>query len=79
VPGALAREIQEIVPVQGNLDPMRLVAGGEALTEGVARVLETLGDGPLVFNLGHGVTPEADPEEVGRMIELVRSAPDPRG
>jgi len=79
VPASLAREIQDIVPVQGNLDPMRLVAGGDALEEGVANVLATLGDGPLVFNLGHGVTPDADPENVARMIEMVRATPDPKG
>jgi uroporphyrinogen decarboxylase len=79
VPGPLAREIQARVPVQGNLDPMRLVAGGNALLQGVDQVLETLGGGPLVFNLGHGVTPDADPDNVARMIERVRQAPDPRG
>jgi len=79
VPGALARDVQKTVPVQGNLDPMRLVAGGDALMEGVDTVLKTLGDGPLIFNLGHGVTPDADPDNVARMIERVRNTPDPRG
>lgn len=79
VPGALAQDVQRMVPVQGNLDPMRLVAGGTALDEGVDQVLKTLGDGPLVFNLGHGVTPDADPDNVRRMIERVRATPDPRG
>ncbi|MBA5778910.1 uroporphyrinogen decarboxylase [Stappia sp. F7233] len=73
VPVGLAREIQKIVPVQGNLDPMRLVAGGAALDEGVDQVLDALGDGPLIFNLGHGVTPEVDPENVKRMIDRVRA------
>ncbi|SOC00433.1 uroporphyrinogen decarboxylase [Stappia indica] len=77
VPGALARDVQKLVPVQGNLDPMRLVAGGQALEEGVDQVLATLGQGPLIFNLGHGVTPDADPDNVARMIERVRQAPDP--
>ena len=58
--------------MQGNLDPMRLVAGGKALDEGVARILETLGAGPLIFNLGHGITPEAPVAHVERMIERVR-------
>ena len=71
-PDWLARDIQKKVPVQGNLDPMRLVAGGKALEDGVRHVLETFKDGPLVFNLGHGVTPDADPDNVARMIELVR-------
>ncbi|WP_343035978.1 uroporphyrinogen decarboxylase [Hongsoonwoonella zoysiae] len=74
VPASLAREIQKKVPIQGNMDPMRLVAGGRALDEGVDRVLEELGRGPLVFNLGHGVTPDADPDNVKRMVDRVRQA-----
>ena len=38
---------------------MRLVAGGDALRDGVARILDTLSNGPLIFNLGHGITPDA--------------------
>lgn len=75
VPAALAREIQAKVPVQGNLDPMRLVAGAAALDNGVDKVLDMLGGGPLIFNLGHGVTPETDPDHVRRMVERVRNAP----
>lgn len=74
VPFETAREIQKLVPVQGNLDPMRLVAGGKALDEGVDRVLAELGDGPLVFNLGHGITPQTPVEHVERMIARVRAA-----
>jgi uroporphyrinogen decarboxylase len=72
MPDWLAQEIQAGGPVQGNLDPLRVVAGGKALDQGVARVLETLGDGPLIFNLGHGITPEAPLEHVARLVELVR-------
>jgi uroporphyrinogen decarboxylase len=72
VPGAQAQRLQKEGPVQGNLDPMRLVAGDKALDEGVARILETLGQGPLIFNLGHGITPEAPIAHVERMIERVR-------
>ena len=73
VPRALARRIQEGGAVQGNLDPLRVVAGGTALDEGVDRVLGDLGDGPLIFNLGHGITPEADPASVTRLVERVRA------
>ncbi|HEV7253920.1 MAG TPA: uroporphyrinogen decarboxylase [Mesorhizobium sp.] len=72
VPLAQARRLQKGGPVQGNLDPQRLVAGGRALEEGVAGILGGLGDGPLIFNLGHGVTPDTPVEHVARMIELVR-------
>ncbi|WP_346912058.1 uroporphyrinogen decarboxylase [uncultured Roseibium sp.] len=71
-PDALALEIQRQVPIQGNLDPMRLVAGGRALDEGVDHILKTFDKGPLIFNLGHGITPDADPKNVARMVERVR-------
>jgi uroporphyrinogen decarboxylase len=71
------QEVQPRWPVQGNLDPLRLVAGGTALDRGVDRVLAALGGGPLVFNLGHGITPDARVEAVERMIARVRRAPDP--
>lgn len=72
VPLSLARELQAQGAVQGNLDPMRLVAGGTALDEGVDAILGALNDGPLVFNLGHGITPETPVEHVERMIQRVR-------
>jgi len=71
-PDELALEIQKKVPIQGNLDPMRLVAGGPALDEGIDHILKTFDKGPLIFNLGHGVTPDADPDNVGRMVERVK-------
>ncbi|WP_394691384.1 uroporphyrinogen decarboxylase [Hoeflea sp.] len=73
VPASLARRIQKGGAVQGNLDPLRVIAGGSALDEGVDLVLETLGDGPLIFNLGHGITPQADPENVTRLLNRIRS------
>ncbi|MEM6463680.1 MAG: uroporphyrinogen decarboxylase [Pseudomonadota bacterium] len=74
VPLSFARQLQDKGPVQGNLDPMRVVAGGKALDEGIDAILHQLGGGPLVFNLGHGITPQADPEHVARLVERVRSA-----
>jgi len=74
VPLSQARRLQGGGPVQGNLDPMRLVAGGAALDKGVDSILEALGGGPLVFNLGHGITPEAPIENVERMLKRVRGA-----
>jgi uroporphyrinogen decarboxylase len=72
VPLGFAAELQKEGPVQGNLDPMRLVAGGKALEEGIDDVLAHLGSGPLIFNLGHGITPQADPENVRLLVERVR-------
>lgn len=74
VPLSQARTLQKDGPVQGNLDPMRLVAGGQALDEGVDAILKALGDGPLVFNLGHGITPQTPVTHVERMISRVREA-----
>ncbi|NLH79726.1 MAG: uroporphyrinogen decarboxylase [Phyllobacteriaceae bacterium] len=75
VPHAFARDrIQPRAAVQGNLDPMRVVVGGRALDEGVDRVLDGLGAGRLIFNLGHGITPEADPAHMARLVDRVRGA-----
>lgn len=71
--------VQPLVPVQGNLDPLRLVVGGEALDRAVDRILETLSAGPLVFNLGHGITPDGRIDAVERMIARVRAAGRPGG
>ncbi|ASY58681.1 uroporphyrinogen decarboxylase [Sinorhizobium sp. CCBAU 05631] len=72
VPLSFAAELQRDGPVQGNLDPMRVVAGGSAMENGIDRILDALGNGPLIFNLGHGITPEADPENVAALVARVR-------
>lgn len=72
VPLSFASELQSQGAVQGNLDPLRVVAGGRALDEGVDRILETLGQGPLIFNLGHGITPEAPLAHVEQLVRRVR-------
>ena len=74
VPLDLAGELQAEGPIQGLLDPMRLIAGGRALDEGVDAILEALGDGPLIFNLGHGITPQCPIEHVERLVARVRGA-----
>ncbi len=74
VPLQQAKRLQAAGAVQGNLDPQRLIAGGDALLRGVDAILDVLGDGPLVFNLGHGITPETPIEHVQAMIDRVRNA-----
>ncbi|OAP38874.1 uroporphyrinogen decarboxylase [Sinorhizobium glycinis] len=74
VPLSFAAELQKEGPVQGNLDPMRVVAGGAAMESGIDRILDALGHGPLIFNLGHGITPEADPENVAALVARVRGS-----
>ena len=73
VPLDFAAELQKDGAVQGNLDPLKMVSGGEDLDRAVDRILDKLGNGPLIFNLGHGITPEADPANVERLVARVRS------
>ena len=72
VPLSFAKRLQQDGAVQGNLDPMRLVAGGDALDRGVDAILAALCEGPFVFNLGHGITPEAPIGNVERMLKRIR-------
>jgi len=72
VPLDQARELQASGTVQGNLDPMRLVAGGGALDEGVDMITEALAGRPFIFNLGHGIVPQTPIENIDRMLERVK-------
>ena len=65
-------QVQSRKPVQGNLDPLALLAGGAALDGAVDSVLAAFGGGPLIFNLGHGILPETPIAHVERMIARVR-------
>jgi uroporphyrinogen decarboxylase len=58
--------------LQGNLDPLALVAGGSALDSAVKRVLEIAEGRPYIFNLGHGILPETPVAHVERLLRLVR-------
>jgi len=60
--------------LQGNLDPMALVAGGSALAEEAGRLLDAARGHPFVFNLGHGIVPQTPPEHVAELVRLVRAA-----
>ncbi|MED5395347.1 MAG: uroporphyrinogen decarboxylase family protein, partial [Pseudomonadota bacterium] len=66
-------QLQPICTVQGNLDNEILLTGGAALDCQVLEILETLSNGPFIFNLGHGVLPETPLEHVGQMVELIRN------
>lgn len=74
VPIEAMQAMQAEGAVQGNLDPLRLVAGGDAIDAGVDVILTGLKRGPHIFNLGHGITPETPIESVERMLARVRSA-----
>jgi uroporphyrinogen decarboxylase len=64
--------VQSLVPVQGNLDPIALLAGGTALDRSIDAVLEAFGGGHFIFNLGHGVLPETPIAHVEQMLTRVR-------
>jgi uroporphyrinogen decarboxylase len=66
------RTLQSLVPVQGNLDPLLLRAGGSAMEAAVAAIRASFGGGPFVFNLGHGVVPDTPVEHVAHLAELLR-------
>jgi uroporphyrinogen decarboxylase len=68
-----AHEIQPLAPVQGNLDPIALVSGGEALRSAVDRIRADLEGGPFIFNLGHGVIPSTPPAHVEQLAEMLRA------
>jgi uroporphyrinogen decarboxylase len=70
-----ALTLQTRLTVQGNLDPIMLVAGGEALSAAARNVLEALAGGPFVFNLGHGVVQSTPPKHVGQLAALLRAWP----
>lgn len=72
IPLAMACALQAERPVQGNLDPIALLAGGAALASETDRILDALGGGPFVFNLGHGILPQTPPEHVAALVARVR-------
>jgi uroporphyrinogen decarboxylase len=67
-----AENVQVTGCVQGNLASSHMVTGGQALVDETRRVVEAFRKGPHIFNLGHGITPDADPENVQLMIDTVR-------
>ncbi|MFV0410707.1 MAG: uroporphyrinogen decarboxylase [Paracoccus sp. (in: a-proteobacteria)] len=72
--GWAAAHVQKDGCVQGNLAPHHMVSGGQALIDETRAIVEAFRGGPHIFNLGHGITPDADPDNVALMIETLRSA-----
>jgi uroporphyrinogen decarboxylase len=71
-PAWAAAALQPRVCVQGNLDPLLLVVGGRPLAEATRQTVAAFAGGPHVFNLGHGITPDADPRHVDAMLKAIR-------
>ena len=74
-PGLIRERVQSKVAVQGNLDPLALIAGGAALDRAIDDVLENYAAGRLIFNLGHGILPETPIAHVEQMVARVRQGP----
>ncbi len=71
-PAWAARRVQSDGCIQGNLDPSHMVTGGQALIDATRAIVQAFSGGPHIFNLGHGITPDADPENVRLMVDTVR-------
>ena len=69
-----AQTLQPHAVVQGNLDPVYLLGGGAAMRRAARSIMEGLGHGPMIFNLGHGVIKETPPEHVAELVACVRGA-----
>jgi len=65
--------LQRHTTVQGNLDPLLLVAGGQELEQRARTIRDTLSGGPHIFNLGHGIVPQTPPDHVETLVKVVRA------
>ena len=74
VPLDQAVDLQRKVTVQGNLDPVLLLVGGTAMERQIKTICAALGNGPHIFNLGHGVLLPTPPDHVADLVEIVRQA-----
>lgn len=68
------RELPDGLPVQGNLDPLALLAGGEAMSAAVSEILDVLRDRPHIFNLGHGILQDTPIEHVEELVRQVKGS-----
>jgi uroporphyrinogen decarboxylase len=73
-PAWAAKELPAKLPLQGNLDPLALIAGGDALEAAVERILDAFAGRPHIFNLGHGILPDTPIAHVEQLIALVKGA-----
>jgi uroporphyrinogen decarboxylase len=73
-PGEAARLVPAGMALQGNLDPLAVVAGGAAMVAEANNILAALRGRPHIFNLGHGILPQTSPEHVSDLLRLLRAA-----
>ncbi|MDK9721058.1 MAG: uroporphyrinogen decarboxylase [Rhodospirillales bacterium] len=69
-----AQTLQPHAALQGNLDNVLLLAGGQAMEQETRRIIDLLGKGAFVFNLGHGILQQTPPEHVARLAEIIKEA-----
>jgi uroporphyrinogen decarboxylase len=72
-PARAAASVPDSVAVQGNLDPIALIAGGDAMRAETSSILGALRGRPHIFNLGHGILPQTNPEHVAELVGFLRS------
>jgi uroporphyrinogen decarboxylase len=72
--GWAVETIGRTIAIQGNLDPIALVAGGAAQSAAIETILEATKARPFIFNLGHGVVPETPPEHIADLVAQIRAA-----
>lgn len=73
-PAWAAKQLQIDGCIQGNLKSSHMVTGGQDLIDDTKNIVQAFKDGPHIFNLGHGITPDADPDNVQLMIDTVRNS-----
>ena len=73
VPSWAAKALEKGIVIQGNLDPITLIVGGETMLNEAATVIENMKDRPHIFNLGHGILPETPPENVEYLSNFLRN------
>ena len=73
-PAWAAQSLPKDLPVQGNLDPLALVAGGEALNSAASRILDAFAERPHIFNLGHGILQDTPIDHVEQLVALVKNS-----
>ncbi len=73
-PKAAVDMVPPHIALQGNLDPLALVAGGDAMHASARHILDALRGRPHIFNVGHGIVPQTPPEHVGALVEQIRAA-----
>tara|TARA_B100000963_G_scaffold171392_1_gene149074 strand:+ start:1563 stop:2594 length:1032 start_codon:yes stop_codon:yes gene_type:complete len=66
------RALPSNIAIQGNLDPLCLVTGGQQMKDEISRIIDCFGDRPHIFNLGHGVVPQTPPEHIQDLVDFIR-------